>query len=293
MADLDRRPSARNSWIRLHEIEITPEILRQLQAIQLECLVELDRVCRSNGIDYSIDGGTLLGAVRHKGFIPWDDDIDVIMRRGDYENFFEACKTELDQKRFFLQEHRTDAYYRVGFPRIKRNNTVYVRAGQENSRQHPGVQIDIFVLDNMPNGYVAKRFHRALTFFFRKILWSRTGKVASTSAVQRIVYSMLDLFPAEFAFWGFDALAKACNRKPSGLVRHYAMTYPNPKANGYGTPANLLDGFTELEFEGHNFRALAKYDEYLTLLYGNYMQLPPEEKRRPRIHLSQFAGVQK
>ena len=278
---------------RLYEIEITPQILAQLQSIQLECLAELDRICRKYQIDYSIDGGTLLGAVRHKGFIPWDDDIDVIMVRGEYEKFFEVCKTDLDTKHFFLQEHRTDKYYRVGYPRIKRNNTTYVRAGQEKSKQHQGVQIDVFVLDNMPNNYIARRLHRALTFFFRKILWSRTGKVASASAIQRVSYSLLDLLPASFAFWGFDALAKITNRKPTELVRHYAMTYPNPKINGYGTPSYLLNSFTELEFEGHTFMAVAEYDRYLSLLYGDYMQLPPEGERKPHIHLSKFIGVQK
>lgn len=273
------------------EIELTPDILRQMQLIQLECLMELDRICRKHNIKYSIDGGTLLGAVRHRGFIPWDDDIDVIMERKEYERFFLVCKSELDTGRFFLQEHRTDAYYRVGFPRIKRNGTTYVRAGQENSKQHEGVQIDVFVLDHMPNGYAARRLHRMLTFFFRKILWSRTGKKVSDSAVQRIIYTLLDLFPAEFAFWGFDALAKRCNRRPSELVRHYAMTYPAPEVNGYGIPADLLNTFTELEFEGHMFQAVAQYDRYLTLLYGDYMVLPPEEKRKPHIHLSAFEGV--
>ena len=70
------------------EIELTPDILRQMQLIQLECLTELDRICRKHNIKYSIDGGTLLGAVRHRGFIPWDDDIDVIMERKEYERFF-------------------------------------------------------------------------------------------------------------------------------------------------------------------------------------------------------------
>jgi len=280
-----------NKKLTLFEIEITPEILKQLQTIQLECLIELDRVCRKQDIKYSIDGGTLLGAVRHKGFIPWDDDIDVIMMRDEYERFFEICKTELNMMDFFLQESRTDPYYRVGYSRIKRNNTTYIRAGQEESKQHKGVHIDIFVLDNMPENYIARRINRGLTFLFRKILWSRTGKVASEWISGRIGYMILDLIPARFAFWGFDTCAKICNRKPSKLVRHYAMTYPNPKVNGYGIPAELMDSFTELEFEEIKFKSVADYDRYLTLLYGDYMKLPPENKRKPHIHLSAFEGV--
>lgn len=277
----------------LKEILFTSERLRELQLIQLECLLEVDRICRRHGIDYSIDGGTLLGAVRHKGFIPWDDDIDVIFTRDEYDRFFEICKSELDTERFFLQEYRTDPHYRVGFPRLKRNDTVYIRAGQENLKQHSGVQIDLFVLDNMPNGWLARRVNRGLTFLFRKILWSYTGKVVSKGRSARAVYHVLNLIPARFAFWGFDALAKLHNRKPAQLVRHYAMTYPTPEVNGYGIPADLLNEYTELEFEGQKLKAVAEYDRYLTLLYGDYMKLPPADKREPHIHLSAFEGVKK
>ena len=84
--------------------QISNEELKKLQRIELEMLIELDRICRKHQVSYSLDGGTLLGAVRHKGFIPWDDDIDVIMLRPEYEKFRSACERELDQTRFFLQD---------------------------------------------------------------------------------------------------------------------------------------------------------------------------------------------
>lgn len=272
------------------EIEITPEILGQLQRIQLECLIEFDRVCRACGIDYSLDGGTLLGAVRHKGFIPWDDDIDIIMGRESYEAFFEACRTELDSRRFFLQEHRTDRYYTVGYPRLRRNHTIYKRSGHERLNYHGGVFIDIFVLDHVPDNKILRVLHRALCFCNRKILWSKGGKYIAKNPLWRLWYSIVALIPAGFAFSMNDALAKACNRRDTELIRHNTHTYPNPKVCGFGIPAELLDSYTEIEFEGHKFKAVAKYDEYLTMLYGDYMQLPPEEKRKPHIHLSEFKG---
>ena len=197
----------------------------------------------------------------------------------------------LDTEHFFLQEPRTDSNYRVGFSRMKRNNTIYIRTGQEDSKQHNGVQIDLFVLDNMPNNALLRRFHCFVTFLFRKILWARTGKIVSSSVFMRLIFSALDLIPTNAVLRGFDAFARVCNRKQSKLIRHYGMTYPNPKINGYGIPAELLDSFTELEFEGQNFKAVGEYDRYLTLLYGAYMSLPSEEQRKPRIHLSKFEGV--
>lgn len=276
---------------RVTEIEITSEILRQLQIIQLECLIELDRICRKHSIEYSIDGGTLLGAVRHKGFIPWDDDIDVIMERDEYEKLFKIWQSELDSKRFFLQEHRTDRNYMVGYPRLRRNNTVYKRAGHERMNYHGGVFIDIFVLDNVPDNRVLRDLHKALCFCNRKILWSKSGKYIAGSTLLRLWYSLVALIPARCAFWLNDMLARMCNLRETKLIRHNTHPYPNPKVCRYGIPAGLMNSFTELEFEGRRFMAVAQYDRYLEMLYGDYMTLPPEDKRKPHIHLSAFEGV--
>jgi len=271
------------------EIEITPQILQELHAIQFEVLGEVDRICRKYNIEYSLDGGTLLGAVRHGGFIPWDDDIDVIMLRSEYERFFNICKTKLDD-RFFLQEHRTDKFYMVGYPRMQRNNTVYRRAGHEHMKYHQGVFIDIFVLDNVPDNYLLRRVHRFLCFVSRKMLWSKSGKKLAVGICTRLWWSLVALIPSKFAFWLNGALAELANKKPTELVRHNTHPYPNPKVCGYGIPRELLKCFTELEFEGKAFRSVANYDKYLKMLYGDYMKLPPKEKQKPHIHLTEFSA---
>jgi lipopolysaccharide cholinephosphotransferase len=277
----------------LNEIEITPEILREMQLIQLECLIELDRVCRKNNIEYSMDGGTLLGAVRHKGFIPWDDDIDVIMLRSEYEKLFKIYKTESDTANFFLQERRTDPFYRVGYPRIRRNSTVYRRAGHEHMKYHEGVFIDIFVLDNVPDNKCLRVIHRFICFCNRKILWSKSGKRIAPNVFLRLWYAIISLIPARFAFWSNNLIARSCNKRDTVLVRHNTHPYPNPEVCGYGIPRELLTRYTELEFEGQIFKAVADYNRYLTMLYGDYMQLPPVEKRKPNIRLAEFKGVKK
>ena len=135
-----------------NNVEITGDLLKRIQTINLEMLMEIDRICRKNNIKYSIMYGTLLGAVRHGGFIPWDDDCDVVFRRYEYEKFFEACKKDLDTDKFFLQDHRTDSGYLFGYGKLRRNGTVFKRTGQEHIRQHGGLFIDLLILDEPASG---------------------------------------------------------------------------------------------------------------------------------------------
>lgn len=102
--------------------------------------MEIDRICRKNNIKYSIMYGTLLEAVRHGGFIPWDDDCDVVFGRYEYEKFFEACKKDLDTDKFFLQDYRMDSRYLFGYGKLRINGTVFKRTGQEHIRQYGGIQ---------------------------------------------------------------------------------------------------------------------------------------------------------
>lgn len=273
------------------EIQLTDIQLRQMQLIQLEMLDEIDRICRKHDIKYSLDGGTLLGAVRHEGFIPWDDDIDIIMTRSEYHRFYHVAKEELDTEKFFLQEYRTDPYYYVGYPRIRRNHTVYIRAGHEHMKYHGGVFIDIFVLDNVPDNEVIRVFHRMYCFILRKILWSESGKYLHPNRVVRFLLGIVSKIPREKTFHRIETLAKFYNKKPTKLVRHLTHTYPRPKVCPYGIPSYLLNEYTVLTFEGKKYMAVKKYDEYLRLLYGDYMKLPPIEKRKVHIHLAAFEPV--
>src|SRR5690606_2891856 len=144
--------------------------------VQLEILIEFDRICKKNNIKYQLFAGTLLGAVRHKGFIPWDDDIDVCLLRKDYNKFIQACKTDLDS-RSFLQTYVTDKNCIIQFAKLRKNNTLFLESGISDCKTHHGIFIDIFPLDNvLPNTFCGK-MQQKLLYIIGRINLSRVKKL--------------------------------------------------------------------------------------------------------------------
>ena len=200
-------------------IYLDDEKLRQLQMIQLELLKEVDRIQPKNNIKYTIIGGTLLGAVRHGGFIPWDDDADVAMLRPEYEKFRKACKTELDQTRFVFQDHRNTKGYRWGYGKLRMKNTLFLREYQEHMPYFQGVFIDIFPLDNVPDSYPLRCIHNFSCFCIRKVLWSEVGKYADKSLTKRKVYSVLSRIPIKKVFQIYHFFIRFSNKKKTKMVK--------------------------------------------------------------------------
>lgn len=264
------------------------EELEKLHSIGLEMLIELDRICRKNDIKYSLDGGTLLGAIRHKGFIPWDDDVDVIMLRHEYAKFRRACIKDLDKEKFFLQDYTTDKNYRWGYAKMRRRGTSFIRKGQERLRQQDGVFMDIFVVDRVPDVKPERAVHHFLCYLIRKGLYSELGKTQSTNIASKLLFAFVSKIPRDFFFKLRNRLAKYTNAKypHSELISHY--TYEYPKRCQYGLPGKCFDKFIETEFEGRKFFIFEEFDIYLSKLYGNYMELPPPEKRKPHLELSRL-----
>lgn len=258
-------------------IELDETTLRKLQLTELELLEEVDRICKKCGIKYNIIAGTLLGAVRHNGFIPWDDDADVALLRPEYEKFRKACETELDKTRFYFQDHRNTPGYRWGYGKLRRKNTLFLRENQEHMPYEQGVFIDVFPLDFVPANYGMRRIHNFKCFVYRKFFWSEVGRVADKSPFMRALYGVMSKVPEKALKESFDKFVEKTNHRKTGWVR--ILTFPTPnKAYGYQT--KWYQHSAPISFEGVTFSGIRDYDAYLSFKFGNYMELPPEGQRK-------------
>lgn len=254
-------------------MELSKEELQKLQKVEYDMLCEVDRICRKNGIHYTLYAGTVLGAVRHQGFIPWDDDADVAFLPEEYAKFAEACKTDLDTEKFFFQDHRTDAHYRWGYGKMRRNGSAFVRDGQEHMNYHNGICIDVFELFYLPNHLALRKLYFFLFFLLRKTLYSEVGKENEENRFLRLVYKLLYRIPKETVFRIAERLRI---RRPTDYVHHLFIPTKNTK---YGIPRAVFDEYTDLRFEDRQFMVMKDYEKYLKLSFKDYKQLPPAEKR--------------
>ncbi len=252
--------------------------LKETQIALKDILFEFDRICRKHGLRYSLYAGTLLGAVRHKGFIPWDDDVDVCMPRPDYEKLIEILSREGE-----LGEH-----YLLSYDRGKKGVYPFVKLMDDrypvkcsNHIEVPYLYIDIFPLDGLPDGKeeIEKEYRKDLrtAFFLLLCKWYTVDR--KWGFLLWIVGFWLYLF----------ALCTGQSRYIRRLNRR-AEQYPweNSKIVGvrswgkarYVMPRSVYENCVEIEFEGGNLMAIADWDKNLSLTYGNYMRLPPENKRK-------------
>lgn len=255
-----------------------------LKKIELGILDEIVRICEKHALTYFIIGGTLIGAVRHKGFVPWDDDIDIAMPRKDYENFRKICRKELDPD-LFLQDWESEPYYYLPFAKVRKNNTVLEEHYTEDINIHKGIYIDIFILDNAEK---QDSFSQALqgTVYkgLNKIMWA---KAVYTSGK----YNKFKYFITKTFFWiiRLEKLSKFIQKFMSinknedseyfvSIGSRYGYKIQTIKKNKYYPPRKM-------EFEGRLFNVPNDYNYILRRIYGDYMTLPPEEKRKPSHHV--------
>lgn len=254
-------------------IQLTEEQLKLLRKIQLEMLIEVRRICNKYHIKYSLIGGTLLGAVRHQGYIPWDDDADIGMLRRDYEKFRKVCAKELDSEKYYFQDDRNTEGYRWGYGKLRRKNTLFLREHQEHLNFGQEIFIDIFPLDYAPDNMLLRYFHMFFCFCIRKCLWSPVGVSVEKKLIKRHVYRILSKIPKEKIYKCYYKYI--FSRKKSHTVR--LNLFPTRKP--YGFPLIYFEKLKKFTFEGELFWGTQYYNSYLKIKYGDYMQMPPKNQQ--------------
>ena len=262
------------------------ETLRKVQLAQLEIGKEIKRVCDENGIKYFLDSGTLLGAIRHKGFIPWDDDMDMGMLREDYERFIEIAPKELKPE-YFLQTWKTDKSYHYAFAKIRKKGTVFIEAVSQKTNAHNEIFVDVFPYDIYPDDETVRTKLTKKIMLLKYSLWMKDGMtpwLRHKSVLDRL------LVKAKYVPHYFYALTHSRD----AMIAEYEKLMPmhNAETSKYyveqsgGTPfgkwiipTECFKDFIEVKFEDTMFLVPEKYDLYLKTVYGDYMQLPPVEKR--------------
>jgi len=257
------------------EHNLTNHELEGLQRALLEMLIEVDRICKKHEIRYVLFAGTLLGAVRHGGFIPWDDDLDIAMMRDEYIRFRQACAQDLDKSRFFFQDNITDQHYRWGYGRVLRLDTEFSRIGQGHMRMQKGIFLDIFPMDGVPEFAPFRGVHNFICFILRKLLYAEAGRKTGNSILIRLWYAIINIIPHNWIFAMMSKLTKFSIR--SKYVRHIA--FPTPKGRIYAFLREWFEDIIYIEFEGRLFPGIKDYHAFLFNHYGDYMQIPPPEKR--------------
>ncbi len=258
--------------------QIMPEELRKIQLVQLELIQEVKRICQKCNIHYNMVGGTMLGAVRHHGYIPWDDDADIGFLRREYEKFREACKTELDKEKYYFQDCRDTVGYRWGYGKLRRKNTEFIRLNQEFMPYEQGIAIDIMPFDNVPDLYLLRKIHSFICFFYRKAFWSVVGRKTEKNALKKGVYRLLYLIPEKRLVKGYQRWINSCIRL--GHTKQVRiLTFPTPKGV-YGYDRKWYTELQLYEFENCKFPGAKDFDGYLTVKYKNYMDIPPIKKRK-------------
>lgn len=255
------------------------ETLRHLQKVQLMMLKDFIKICEENDITYFVIGGTLLGTIRHSGFIPWDDDIDVLMFRKDFEKLNNVMSENPNEK-YHLFNVLNEETYHYTFARFNLKNTVLEEWWAKQVDYTVNIFIDIFIMDNIPDNKIKRSIHRWRCFTLNQMVLYSIIKFENESKLkeilQRIAYYFLKIIPISPM-----TIKKRCvktYRKYENIECKEVCDFPSVMFMPIYDKNDILPPKI-MEFEDIKVTVPNNYDKILTRLYGNYMELPPEDKR--------------
>ena len=256
--------------------------LKEIQGYQLKILLEVKKICEKNNIKYFLSAGTLLGAVRHKGFIPWDDDLDIGMLRSEYDKFLNIAEKELSSE-YFLQT----------LNKVRLNNTIYREYLSRNCKINSGIYIDIFPYDNVPDSKLLRTKQKIETYILKRLLlmakgyemtWENSNKIKKyVCKIARAFLKLIDINKLK------SALLKSMKKYSSSKSKYIINI-----GGAYGYKKQMVERLWMKDtidgiFEGYTFPIPVGYDYYLKHLYGDYLKLPPEDKRYNRHNIMEIS----
>lgn len=255
---------------------ISKNKLRDLQMMQLEMLKVLDQICRKHDIHYSLFAGTALGAVRHQGFIPWDDDLDVVMLREDYEKFLLVAPDEVGED-YFIQKEFSE-HWPMQFSKMRKNQTAFIeRYIPKDLEIHMGVYIDIFPCDNL----YERKAGQLLQFIASKVLIAHAldcRGYLTDSKLKKMFLVVSRVLPWKLC----RRLCILKSRADSSQVHVFLGAASKMSHSVF--PRAWIENTVQMKFEDGYFPVSANYDDLLTTLYGDYMTPTPEDERVYKVH---------
>lgn len=259
--------------------------LRQLQLTELNILKQVIDLCEQENLRYFMLGGTFLGAIRHEGFIPWDDDIDIGMPRADYDRFFEIAPEKLAKnliyKNYWKGNEKTIYFSRVEDSRVQIHDDSALKHRVRNA------WIDIFPMDGMPNNAMMRRIHEFRLLARRALLqYSQFSVIVNQDLPNRPFHERALIFVGNIINFEKILDTNKCMVKLDRLMRKYSYDDSNYVVNFMGAykfkemfPKTVYESIREYPFETEHLIGPENYDLVLSQLYGDYMQLPPEHQR--------------
>lgn len=255
--------------------------IRELQKVLIEMIDFINKICRENDIMYYVWGGTALGAVRHKGFIPWDDDLDIAMTQENFDKFKKVLEKEKTDK-YFLQEWHIAGSESIEYAKLRKNNTTFIEKQFMNRKDlHQGIFVDIFILRKCPTDVKIQKelFNKA--HFIMGIGLSERGWKPKT-AVQKIAFLAYKILPKKLIV--DKVMKEICSYDTLKEDYDYSLFLDKSAFEKAVFRPEQFEEPVELEFEGIKVYAPKDTDAYLKKIYGDYMKLPPEEQRIKDVH---------
>ena len=251
--------------------------MNDIQKALFEIYLEFDRVCQQLNIKYFAIGGTALGAKRHSGFIPWDDDMDFGMLRSDYNRFLKEAPSII-KKDYFVQTHDSDYYWFSPIMKIRSNNTTAIEHIYANLNLHQGLWIDIFPIDRVPNSKISLFFQS----IFQYMCLRRFAVIESRKKTfKRVLIDILMVILMPSKRWTYKFMNRITT-KYNGKAKYGYSAIPMfsmPKKNSI-YPISLTDNIVRVPFEDGTMPVFSSIEDYLKIKYGDWEKIPPLESRK-------------